>query len=74
MTQKNILKILVIMIAVLSLFAVSCRKSGGGGDPTPIDPTKSMTGNLLIVSVDGKTNINSITSTVNSLWISSPWT
>lgn len=60
MTNKNILKILVIMIAVLSLFAVSCRKSGGGGDPTPIDPTKSMTGNLLIVSVDGKTNINSI--------------
>ncbi len=48
------------MIAVLSLFAVSCRKSGGGGDPTPIDPTKSMTGNLLIVSVDGKTNLNSI--------------
>ena len=60
MTQKNILKILVIMIAVLSLFAVSCRKSGGGGDPTPIDPTKSMTGNLLIVSVDGRININSI--------------
>ena len=60
MTNKNILKILVIMIAVLSLFAVSCRKSGGGGDPTPIDPTKSMTGNLLIVSVDGKTNLNSI--------------
>ena len=60
MTNKNILKILVIMIAVLSLFAVSCRKSGGGGDPTPIDPTKSMTGNLLIVSVDGRININSI--------------
>ena len=60
MTNKNILKILVIMIAVLSLFAVSCRKSGGGGDPTPIDPTKSMTGDLLIVSVDGKTNLNSI--------------
>lgn len=60
MTNKNILKILVIMIAVLSLFAVSCRKSGGGGDPTPIDPTKSMTGNLLIVSADGKTNLNSI--------------
>ena len=59
MTNKNILKILVIMIAVLSLFAVSCRKSGGG-DPTPIDPTKSMTGNLLIVSADGKTNLNSI--------------
>lgn len=61
MTNKNILKILVIMIAVLSLFAVSCRKSGGGGGgPTQTDPTKSMTGNLLIVSVDGKTNINSI--------------
>ena len=59
MTNKNILKILVIMIAVLSLFAVSCRKSGGGGDPTPQNPNMSI-GRLLIISSDGKTNINSI--------------
>ena len=49
----------IIMLLVVALI-FGCRKSGGGGDPTPIDPTKSMTGNLLIVSVDGKTNINSI--------------
>ena len=60
MTNKNILKILVIMIAVLSLFAVSCRKSGGGGGPTQTDPIRSLTGNLLIVSTDGKTNLNSL--------------
>ena len=59
MTNKNILKILVIMIAVLSLFAVSCRKSGGGGI-TQTDPIKNLTGNLLIVSTDGKTNLNSL--------------
>ena len=58
MTQKN--KIFSITLLLLILGSVACRKSGGGGDPTPIDPTKSMTGNLLIVSVDGKTNINSI--------------
>ena len=60
MTNKNILKILVIMIAVLSLFAVSCRKSEGGGGPTQTDPIKNLTGNLLIVSADGKTNLNSL--------------
>lgn len=61
MTNKNILKILVIMIAVLSLFAVSCRKSGGGGggDPTPVNPTINA-GGLLIISTNGATNINSI--------------
>ena len=48
------------MIAVLSLFAVSCRKSGGGGGPTQTDPIKNLTGNLLIVSADGKTNLNSL--------------
>ena len=58
MTQKN--KIFSITLLLLILGSVACRKSGGGGDPTPIDPTKSMTGNLLIVSVDGKTNLNSI--------------
>ena len=49
---------IIMLLAVALIFG--CRKSGGGGDPTPIDPTKSMTGNLLIVSVDGKTNLNSI--------------
>ena len=58
MTQKN--KIFSITLLLLILGSVACRKSGGGGDPTPIDPTKSMTGNLLIVSADGKTNLNSI--------------
>ena len=65
MTQKNILKILVIMIAVLSLFAVSCRKASTSPEPTPTpsnptDPIKNLTGNLLIVSADGKTNLNSL--------------
>ena len=69
MTQKNILKILVIMIAVLSLFAVSCRKASTSPKPTPTptptpsnptDPIKNLTGNLLIVSTDGKTNLNSL--------------
>lgn len=58
MSQKN--KIFSITLSLLILGSVACRKSGGGGDPTPIDPTKSMTGNLLIVSTDGKTNLNSI--------------
>ena len=65
MTQKNILKILVIMIAVLSLFAVSCRKASTSPEPTPTpsnptDPIKSLTGNLLIVSADGKQGANSL--------------
>ena len=67
MTNKNILKILVIMIAVLSLFAVSCRKASTSPEPTPTptpsnptDPIKNLTGNLLIVSSDGKTNLNSL--------------
>ena len=58
MSQKN--KIFSITLSLLILGSVACRKSGGGGDPTPIDPTKSMTGDLLIVSVDGITNLNSI--------------
>ena len=58
MSQKNkIFSITLLLLLILG--SVACRKSGGG-DPTPIDPTKSMTGDLLIVSVDGKTNINSI--------------
>lgn len=59
MTNKNILKILVIMIAVLSLFAVSCRKSGGGGDPTPQNPNMSI-GNLLIISTNGIDTVQGI--------------
>lgn len=39
MTNKNILKILVIMIAVLSLFAVSCRKASTSPEPTSPNPT-----------------------------------
>ena len=67
MTQKNILKILVIMIAVLSLFAVSCRKASTSPEPTPTptppsktDPIKNLTGNLLIVSADGTKGANSL--------------
>ena len=65
MTNKNILKILVIMIAVLSLFAVSCRKASTSPEPTPTpsnptDPIKNLTGNLLIVSADGKQGANSL--------------
>ena len=65
MTNKNILKILVIMIAVLSLFAVSCRKASTSPEPTPTpsnptDPIKSLTGNLLIVSADGTKGANSL--------------
>ena len=67
MTQKNILKILVIMIAVLSLFAVSCRKASTSPEPTPTptpsnptDPIRSLTGNLLIVSADGTKGANSL--------------
>ena len=65
MTQKNILKILVIMIAVLSLFAVSCRKASTSPEPTPTpsnptDPIKNLTGNLLIVSADGTKGANYI--------------
>ena len=67
MTQKNILKILVIMIAVLSLFAVSCRKASTSPEPTPTptpsnptDPIKNLTGNLLIVSADGTQGANSL--------------
>ena len=51
------------MIAVLSLFSVSCRKASTSPEPTPSNPTdpiKNLTGNLLIVSTDGKTNLNSL--------------
>ena len=57
MTQKN--KIFSITLLLLILGSVACRKSGGGG-PTQTDPIKNLTGNLLIVSTDGKTNLNSL--------------
>ena len=57
MTQKN--KIFSITLLLLILGSVACRKSGGGG-PTQTDPIRSLTGNLLIVSSDGKTNLNSL--------------
>ena len=57
MTQKN--KIFSITLLLLILGSVACRKSGGGGI-TQTDPIKSLTGNLLIVSADGKTNLNSL--------------
>ena len=57
MSQKN--KIFSITLSLLILGSVACRKSGGGGI-TQTDPIRSLTGNLLIVSADGKTNINSI--------------
>ena len=53
MTQKNILKILVIMIAVLSLFAVSCRKASTSPEPTPT-PTPS--GNPTVFTVTAGTS------------------
>ena len=57
MTQKN--KIFSITLSLLILGSVACRKSGGGGI-TQTDPIRSLTGNLLIVSADGKTNLNSL--------------
>ncbi|TXJ54860.1 hypothetical protein EPJ67_11430 [Brachyspira aalborgi] len=57
MTQKN--KIFSITLSLLILGSVACRKSGGGGT-TQTDPIRSLTGNLLIVSTDGKTNLNSL--------------
>ena len=48
----------IMLLAVALIFG--CRKSGGGGGPTQTDPIRSLTGNLLIVSTDGKTNLNSL--------------
>ena len=47
-----------IMLLVVALI-FGCRKSGGGGI-TQTDPIKNLTGNLLIVSTDGRTNVNSL--------------
>ena len=49
---------IIMLLAVALIFG--CRKSGGGGWPTQTDPIRSLTGNLLIVSTDGKTNLNSL--------------
>ena len=54
MTQKN--KIFSIILSLLVLSLVACRKSGGG--ITQNDPIRSLTGNFLIVSAYGKTNLN----------------
>ena len=48
----------IMLLAVALIFG--CRKSGGGGGITQTDPIKNLTGNLLIVSADGKTNLNSL--------------
>ena len=48
----------IMLLAVALIFG--CRKSGGGGGITQTDPIKNLTGNLLIVSTDGKTNLNSL--------------
>ena len=48
----------IMLLAVALIFG--CRKSGGGGgDPTPVNPTINA-GGLLIISTNGATNINSI--------------
>ena len=48
---------IIMLLAVALIFG--CRKSGGGGDPTPVNPTINA-GGLLIISTNGETNINSI--------------
>ena len=58
MSQKN--KIFSITLSLLILGSVACRKSGGRGGITQTDPIRNLTGNLLIVSSDGKTNLNSL--------------
>ena len=57
MTQKN--KIFSITLSLLILGSVACRKSRGGGDPTPQNPNMSI-GNLLIISTNGKDTVQGI--------------
>ena len=57
MSQKN--KIFSITLSLLILGSVACRKSGGGGDPTPQNPNMSI-GNLLIISTNGKDTVQGI--------------
>ena len=47
----------IMLLTVALIFG--CRKSGGWGDPTPVNPTINA-GGLLIISTNGATNINSI--------------
>ena len=48
----------IMLLSVALIFG--CRKNGGGGGITQTDPIRSLTDNLLIVSTDGKTNLNSL--------------
>ena len=48
----------IMLLAVALIFG--CRKSGGGGGITQTDPIRNLAGNLLIVSTNGKTNLNSL--------------
>ena len=48
----------IMLLSVALIFG--CRKSRGGGGITQTNPIRSLTGNLLIVSADGKTNLNSL--------------
>ena len=47
----------IMLLAVALIFG--CRKSGGGGDPTPQNPNMSI-GNLLIISTNGKDTVQGI--------------
>ena len=46
------------MLLIVALI-FGCRKSGGGGDPTPQNPNMSI-GNLLIISTNGKDTVQGI--------------
>ena len=48
---------IIMLLAVALIFG--CRKSGGGGDPTPQNPNMSI-GNLLIISTNGKDTVQGI--------------
>ena len=50
--------IFTIMLLVVALI-FGCRKSGGGGDPTPQNPNMSI-GNLLIISTNGRDTVQGI--------------
>ena len=47
----------IMLLAVALIFG--CRKSGGGGDPTPQNPNMSI-GNLLIISTNGIDTVQGI--------------
>ena len=48
---------IIMLLAVALIFG--CRKSGGGGDPTPQNPNMSI-GNLLIISTNGIDTVQGI--------------